>query len=54
MSRAYWIFSIGVLLLLGVVWMLLLGIPLVVLVWQLSWGFPKREKEARATGNSNV
>ncbi|OCK87821.1 uncharacterized protein K441DRAFT_592462 [Cenococcum geophilum 1.58] len=54
MSRAFWVFSIGVLLLSGVIWMLLLGIPLLVLVWQISWGFQKREKETRATGNSNV
>lgn len=54
MGRAFWIFSISMLLLSGVIWMLLLGIPLVVLVWQLSWGFQKRENEARATGNSDV
>jgi hypothetical protein len=47
MSRAFWGFSIAVLLLSGVVWVLLFGIPLLVLSWQFWWGFRKQRKRAR-------
>jgi hypothetical protein len=35
MRRTFWVFSIIVLLVVGLIWALLLGIPLVILVWQL-------------------
>ena len=42
MRRAFWVFSIIMLLLSGVVWTLILVIPVSVLVWQLQWGFRNR------------
>jgi hypothetical protein len=42
MRRAFWVFSISVLLLSSVLWFLLLLIPLSVIGWQLSWGFKNR------------
>jgi hypothetical protein len=42
----FWVFSIIVLLLSGVVWILLLVIPFSVIGWQLSWGFRNRGKAA--------
>lgn len=53
MRRAFWVFSIGILLLSGVLWVLFLGIPLIVLAWQLSWGFKKQESKG-ATCISSV
>jgi hypothetical protein len=50
MSRAFWIFSIAVLLLWAVIWVLLLGIPLAALVWQFTWGFTNREKNGTTCG----
>lgn len=44
MRRAFWIFSVMMLLLSGLVWILLFVIPAGVLVWQLSWGFKHRGK----------
>jgi Flp pilus assembly protein TadB len=46
MRRAFWVFSIAVLLLATVTWVLLLGIPIVVLALQLAWG-KKQEREER-------
>jgi hypothetical protein len=54
MRQAFWVFSISVLLFAGVIWVLLLGIPPVVLAWQLLWGFQKRNKKGRATSTPNV
>jgi hypothetical protein len=51
-SRAFWTFSIGILLLSGVVWALLFAIPFLALSWQLSWGFQKQRE--RAKGSPNV
>jgi hypothetical protein len=42
MRRAFWIFSIGLIISSGVIWVLLAVIPLNVLVWQLVWGFNHR------------
>jgi hypothetical protein len=49
MNRAFWVFSIGMLLLSGVIWVLLLCIPLVVLAWQLSWGIPNAGEEGASS-----
>lgn len=46
MRRAFWIFSIIVLLLSGAVWILLVFIPFSVIAWQISWGFRNRGKAA--------
>ncbi|CAG7933488.1 unnamed protein product [Penicillium olsonii] len=46
MNRAFWLFSIAVVLLWLLTWVLLLGIPLVVLCSQISWGYRNREKQA--------
>jgi hypothetical protein len=54
MSRAFWVFSVSVLLLSGVIWILLIGIPLVVLAWQLSWGFRERKKDVQVASSSSV
>lgn len=51
--RASWVFSIMMLLLSGLVWVLLFVIPLSVLIWQLAWGFRNRGKaDAKALGQS--
>ena len=42
MRQAFWVFSIMMLLLSGVVWTLMLIIPVSVLIWQLQWGFRNR------------
>jgi hypothetical protein len=42
MRRAFWVFSITVLLLSGLLWFLLLVIPFSMIGWQLSWGFRNR------------
>ena len=44
MSRAFWVFSVAVVLLWVIVWLLLLGIPFLVLAWQLWWGYRHRNK----------
>ena len=43
-SRAFWVFSIIVLLLSGAIWTLMLLLPLCGLMWQLLWGFRHRRK----------
>lgn len=45
MNRAFWLFSIAVVLLWLLTWVLLLGIPLVVLCSQVLWGFRNREEK---------
>lgn len=45
MELTFWAFSISILLLSALIWVLLLGVPLGALAWQLSWGFRKRERE---------
>ena len=42
MRKAFWMFSIMILLLSGVLWTLMLVIPVTVLGWQLQWGFRNR------------
>ena len=42
MRQAFWVFSITMLLLSGIVWTLVLVIPATVLCWQLQWGFRNR------------
>ncbi|KAF2271227.1 uncharacterized protein EI97DRAFT_388375 [Westerdykella ornata] len=44
MRRAFWVFSVMMLLLSGLVWVLLMAIPCTVLIWQLAWGFKNRGK----------
>lgn len=46
MRRAFWVFSIIVLLLSGAIWVLLIFIPFSVIAWQISWGFRNRGKAA--------
>lgn len=53
MNRAFWLFSIAVVLLWLLTWVLLLGIPLVVLCLQVFWGFRNRE-EKQAIDTSTV
>ncbi|KAE8149843.1 hypothetical protein BDV25DRAFT_120907 [Aspergillus avenaceus] len=48
MCRAIWVFSIAVLFLSGIVWLLMFVIPMAVLVWQVSWGFKHRDKQHTA------
>lgn len=45
MNRAFWLFSIAVVLLWLLTWALLLGMPLVALCLQVFWGFRNREKK---------
>ena len=42
MRQAFWVFSIMTVLLSGVVWTLMLIIPVSVFIWQLQWGFRNR------------
>lgn len=42
MRRAFWVFSVMMLLLSGLVWLLLIAIPCSVFIWQLAWGFKNR------------
>ncbi|CAI6226694.1 unnamed protein product [Periconia digitata] len=44
MRRAFWVFSIIVLLLSGVAWILLCVIPFTGFMWQILWGFRNRDK----------
>jgi hypothetical protein len=43
-SRAYWIFSLVVILLTSLSWALLVSVPLAIFVWQLAFGFSSRRK----------
>lgn len=49
MRRVFWLFSIIILLLSGLVWILLFTIPFSVLLWQLSWGFMNSGKSRART-----
>jgi hypothetical protein len=44
MKQAFWVFSIIILLLSGLIWALLFAVPAGVFVWQITWGFQNREK----------
>jgi hypothetical protein len=43
-SRAYWVFSLIVILLSCLSWALLVGVPMSILIWQLAYGFFSRRK----------
>ena len=45
MNRAFWLFSVAVVLIWLLTWLLLLGIPLVAFCWQVFWGFRHREEK---------
>ncbi|OJJ84729.1 uncharacterized protein ASPGLDRAFT_66249 [Aspergillus glaucus CBS 516.65] len=45
MSQIFWVFSIAILFLSALVWILLFVIPTAVLIWQISWGFKNRGKK---------
>jgi hypothetical protein len=47
MKRAFWVFSIMVLLLSGLMWALMFAVPAGVLIWQMTWGFQNRGKTDR-------
>jgi hypothetical protein len=42
MKQAFWVFSITILFLAGLIWILLFLIPFSMLAWQLSWGYKNR------------
>lgn len=42
MGRAFWVFSVVVILLWGVAWIMLFGIPIVIVLWQILWGYRNR------------
>jgi len=44
MRSALWVFSVMVLMISGVVWVLIVIIPTCVLLWQLAWGYKHRGK----------
>jgi hypothetical protein len=50
LRRACWVFSIMILLISGIIWTLLLVIPLSVLIWQLSWGYKNRGRTESIVG----
>lgn len=52
MKRAFWGFSVTVLLLSAAVWILIFVIPFSALIWQLSWGFENRNKPRLDTKRS--
>ncbi|KAF2786053.1 hypothetical protein K505DRAFT_380511 [Melanomma pulvis-pyrius CBS 109.77] len=61
MRQAFWIFSIIILLVSGVIWALLFVIPSVAIIWQLIWGFKNRADSSaegsiqlKKEGSSNV
>lgn len=43
-GRAFWVFSVAVILGWVAIWALLLGIPISILVWQVSWGLARERK----------
>lgn len=43
MELVFWVFSIGILLASAAIWLLLLGVPIGILSWQLTWGYRNRE-----------
>lgn len=51
MKRAFWVFSVMMLLFSGLIWALLFAVPAGVLIWQMVWGFQHRGK---ATGKNRV
>jgi hypothetical protein len=53
-SRAFWVFSIAILVLSLVIWLFIFCIPLVGLLWQLSWGFRKERERAKAGAKFKV
>jgi hypothetical protein len=46
MKRAFWVFSIWLLMSSCILWVLLLAIPAGVIIWQLWWGFSNRHKRS--------
>jgi hypothetical protein len=54
MSRAFWVFSITILVLTAVIWSLLFCIPLLGLLRQLTWGFRKERERAKARAKFKV
>ncbi|KAF1835031.1 hypothetical protein BDW02DRAFT_638908 [Decorospora gaudefroyi] len=56
MKRAFWVFSMMVLLLSGLIWALLFTVPACALIWQMRWGFQNRGKpeRPRSTGQTIV
>jgi hypothetical protein len=54
MGRAFWVYSIFVVVLSGVIWALLFCIPFIVLLRQLSWGFRKQWARARVEAKLKV
>lgn len=58
MKRAFWLFSITVLLLSGLTWVLLFAVPAGALIWQITWGFRNRGKTDRQdlslTGQTSI
>ena len=49
MSRAFWVFSVAIVVLSAVIWLLLFCVPLVGLLWQFTWGY-RKERERRHAG----
>lgn len=47
MKRAFWVFSVIMLLLSVLMWALLFAIPAGALIWQMTWGFQNRGKPDR-------
>ncbi|KAF2844491.1 hypothetical protein T440DRAFT_473343 [Plenodomus tracheiphilus IPT5] len=58
MKRAFWVFSVMMLLLSSLMWALLFAVPTGVLIWQMTWGFQNRGKtdrqDPRSTGQTIV
>jgi hypothetical protein len=52
MRRAFWVFSIMILLLSGAVWLLLVVIPTAALARELVWGFMNRERSDKGPAQS--
>jgi hypothetical protein len=48
MNKAFWVFSIIILLLTGLTWVLLFVIPVGAFFWQFTWGFQHRDKSVKA------
>lgn len=54
MYWAFWAFSLTLIWASVVIWSLLLGVPLIILAWQLQWGFRHRSRNKASVADSRI
>jgi hypothetical protein len=54
MQGIFWMFSISILLLSGVVWILFVGTPLMAITWQILWGYKQERRRQKTKPDSSV